>query len=253
MQTTNRTGPGAAVIRSVHPGRPLIWLARGWQDLADHPIPSLAYGLIIAALGGAIWIFNAHPYIIAATISGFYLVGPVMTAGLCELSRRRDTGEERSFEESLRALRRNEASLLGLAYRLLVVSAVWMLVSTMLLNIALGSVAPPLAETVWGDLLQHLRPAHLFAYLFLGGVLAAIVFAISVISVPVILARGASANEAILTSLQAFRANLLAMLVWAAIIVSLVAIGFATFLVGMVLIFPLLGHATWQVYRDLVD
>jgi len=239
-------------IHAVPLTRPLIWLGRGWRDLLDHPLPSLAYGAIVSLLGLVVLLFNRHPYLLAGSLSCFYLIGPVMTCGLCELSRRRETGEVRDFEHSLQVLRHNRDALLGFAYRLLLVSLIWFVASGMILHISLGQIAPSVADTVWGDVMRHLSLAHMLAYLGLGGVLAAVVFAISVVSIPLILDHNASANTAIRTSVRVFWNDLPAMLVWASLIVMLVAVGFATFLVGMVLIFPLLGHATWQAYRDLV-
>ena len=252
MQATTHPEAEAFRIRNVPLTRPLIWLARGWQDLLDHPLPSLAYGVIVTFLGSVVLLFNHHPYLIAGSISVFLLVGPVMTAGLCELSRRRDTGEIRDFEASLRGLRHNRVGLVGFARRLLLLSLVWMLVSSMMLHIVLGEVAPSLSATVWGNVWGQLSAGQVLSYLPVGGVLAAFVFAMSVVSVPMILDLNADADEAIRTSWRVFWRDLPAMLVWASLIVLLVGAGFATFLVGMVFIFPWLGHATWQAYRDLV-
>ena len=82
---------------------------------------------------------------------------------------------------------------------------------------------------------------------------AAWVFAVSVVSVPLIIDRNTTALEATRTSLRVAVTDLPAMIVWGAFIVALVALGFATFLIGMVIVFPLLGHATWHAYRDLVE
>ena len=90
------------------------------------------------------------------------------------------------------------------------------------------------------------------SYIVVGGILAGLVFARSVISIPVIIDRDADAQTAIDTSKRVMLDDLPAMIVWSALIVGLVAIGFATYLVGMIVVFPLLGHATWHAYRDLV-
>ena len=239
-------------IRTVPLSRPFIWLSRGWQDLRYHPLPSLAYGALISVMGMIVLIFNRHPYMIAASLSGFLLFGPIMTAGLCELSRRRDRGEKCDFDQSLRALRHNRHGLYGFAGRLLAISVIWFLLSSMILHVALGEIAPSVSETIWGGVLGKLSTAQLFAYFGLGGLLAAVVFAISVVSVPMILDLDADAGTAIRTSLRVFWSDLPAILVWGLLIVALVALGFATMLVGMIVIVPLLGHATWQAYRDLV-
>jgi uncharacterized membrane protein len=252
MHATTHSLRSPFQVRHVPLSRPLVWLSRGWQDLAAHPLPSLAYGALVAALGAVVLIFNRHPYMIVASLSGFLLMGPIMTAGLCELSRCRDLGEPCDFDRSLRALRHNRAGLFGFARCLLGISVVWFLLSSMILQITLGSIAPSVTETIWGGVLGKLSNVQLLSYLGLGGILAAIVFAISIVSVPMILDLNADASTAMRTSLQVFWSDLPAILLWASIIVILVMIGFATMMIGMIVVVPLLGHATWQAYRDLV-
>jgi uncharacterized membrane protein len=193
-----------------------------------------------------------HPYFVAASISGFLLVGPLMTTGLCELSRLRERGEPGGFDTSLAALTRHRSALIRLSMTLLAISVVWFAASTLMLVLALGSAGPTIESTVWGGVLAQLSATQILAYLAIGGVLAAIVFARSVVAVPVIIDRGADASTATKTSLKATLSDFPAMMVWAALIVLLTGLGFATFLIGMVVVFPLLGHATWHAYSDLV-
>ena len=252
MHATSHPADELYQVRKVPLTRPFIWLGRGWEDLKDHPMASLAYGALVSGMGGIILMYNHHPYMIAASLSAFMMFGPIMTVGLCELSRRRDTGQRRDFGSSLKAMHHNPRGLLGFARRLLLISVVWILLSSMMLQAALGNIAPSVEATVWGDVLRHLSTAQLLAYLGAWGILSAIVFAISVVSVPMILDLNADANTAIRTSLRVTMRDLPAVMVWAALIVLLIGLGFATMLFGMVVVFPLLGHATWYAYRDLV-
>jgi uncharacterized membrane protein len=233
--------------------RPLSWLNRAIGDMVYHRGASLAYGALVSIFGGLILIFERHPYFIAAAISGFLLVGPIVTAGLCELSRLRERGEEPTFDASLQVLRRHRSALLRFANVLLLCSVVWFLLSSMMLHIALGSAGPTVASTVWGDVLAQLSMAQIIAYVGVGGTLAGLVFALSVVSVPMIIDRDADAATAMRTSLKVTATDLPAMMLWGAVIAALVGFGFVIFLVTMVVIFPLLGHATWFAYRDLVD
>jgi uncharacterized membrane protein len=122
--------------------------------------------------------------------------------------------------------------------------------SAWLLQSVFAASTPSLAVALWGGP-QALNP-QLLSYVGSGAVLAGIVFAVSVVAVPLIIDRHASASEAIRTSIRAVLANIPAMLLWAALIVVMTAIGFLTLLIGMVFIAPLLGYATWHAYRDLV-
>jgi uncharacterized membrane protein len=256
MSATSNLGDHAAYplpVRSVPLTQPFTWIKLGWEDLSENPGASLAYGLLVSMLGAIILGLERHPYFLAASISGFLLVGPIMTAGLCELSRKHSLGEAANFDSSLHVLKRHRHSLLRFANALLLCSLVWLLASTMMLHIALGEVAPGIASTVWGDVLGSLTSAQLISYTIVGGILASVVFALSVVSIPLIIDRNADASEALSTSVRVTLTDLPAMIVWAAIIAVLVGVGFASFLTLMIVIFPLLGHATWHAYQDLVQ
>jgi uncharacterized membrane protein len=232
--------------------RPLVWLTRGLGDLLRAPSASLAYGLLVSLMGALILGFWRHPYLIATSITGFLLVGPLLTAGLCEMSRRIAAGEAVDFESSLSALTRHRGALMQFSAGLLATGLVWLALSFAMLELALGNSVPSVGSTIWGGALDQLSPAQLFGYMIVGGVLAVVVFARSVVSVPLIVDRDADSATATRTSIRVAREDLPTMIVWAALIVGLVAIGFATYLIGMIAIFPLLGHATWHAYRDLV-
>jgi uncharacterized membrane protein len=244
--------PRPVDITHVPVDQPLEWLRRGWDDFRHNPGASLAYGVIVSAFGALILTLWSHPYLIAASISGFLLVGPLLGTGLVELSRRRERGDAVGFDASLSALGQHREALLRFSLGLLLIAVVWFGASTIMLAMVLGSAAPGLGSTVWGRLLDQISSAQLLSYFAVGGILAAIVFARSVVAVPMIVDRDVDAATAVRTSHRVTLADLPAMLIWAALIVLLTAIGFLTFLVGMVVVFPLLGHATWHAYRDMV-
>jgi uncharacterized membrane protein len=127
----------------------------------------------------------------------------------------------------------------------------WFVLSAVLLQSVLNASAPSLAVALWGGS-ARLSASQVLGYVACGAVLAVIVFAVSVVSVPLIIDRHATASDAIRASLRATVRNLPAMLVWAALIVVLTALGFATLLAGMIIVAPLLGYATWHAYRDLI-
>lgn len=240
-------------IRNVPLTRPFVWLSEGWNDLMQHKTASLAYGLLVSILGSLILAYERHPFFIAAVTSGFLLVGPLLTAGLCELSRCREQGETTDFQSSLAPLQRNHSGLLGFAETLALLALIWFSLSGAIYFGLVGGVAPSLESTVGGDVMRQLSSGQLTAYLVIGCILAATVFALSVVTVPMIVDRHVDASTAMRTSLRVTTRDLPAMLVWAMVIMSLVFVGFITGLLGMVFIFPLLGHATWRAYRELVQ
>ena len=212
----------------------------------------LAHGALIAVLGAVLLALGStHMYLIAAAVTGYLLVGPVMTTGLCELARRREAREPLGFDESLQALTRNPDGLLHFGGLLALIALLWFVLSAILLESVLSASAPSLAVALWGGA-GMLSTSQVLGYVVCGGILAAIVFALSVVAVPLIIDRHARASEAMRASLRVTFANLPAMLVWAGLIVGLTAIGFLTLLVGMVVVAPLLGYATWHAYRDLI-
>lgn len=240
-------------IRHVDALSAFEWLRRGWDDLWHMRASSLIHGVLIATLGAVLLILgSSHPYFVAAAISGYLLIGPIMTTGICELSRRRAAGEPLGFDDSLQGLARNPQELLKFGAILAGITAVWFVASEIMLRSVLNSPGPTTAEILWGDFTAAASRDQVITYVASGAVLACLVFALSVVSVPLIIDRRVSATEAIRASVNATLSNLPAMLVWSALIVVLTALGFLTMLVGMIIVAPLLGHATWHAYRALV-
>jgi uncharacterized membrane protein len=239
-------------IRRVSVRQPREWLRRGWDDVKQIGKPGLAHGALIAILGAVLLMLgSSHLYLTAAAVTGYLLVGPVMTTGLCELARRRAARERLGFDESLQALTRNPEGLLHFAGVLALIALVWFVFSAVVLETALSASVPSLAVALWGGA-APMNAAQMLGYVGAGAILAAVVFTVSVVSVPLLIDRHATAAEAIRASVRATFANLPAMLVWSGLIVVVTAIGFVTLLVGMVIVAPLLGYATWHAYRDLV-
>ncbi len=240
-------------VRRVPALQALVWLQRGWDDLAHIKSASIAHGALITALGAVLLMLSSsHPYLIAAAISGYLLVGPIMTTGLCELSRRRAAQEPMGFDDSLQGMTRNSEGLFYFGLVLAIVAGAWFVVSGIVLQSALHTSAPSLAEALWGSFTDVTSRPQMLAYVGSGALLAAVVFTLSVVSVPLIIDRHASALDAMWISARTTFWNLPAMIVWAALIVGLTAVGFAPFLLGMIVVAPVLGHATWHAYRDLV-
>ncbi len=249
------TGDDAAApeVRSVTGGAPLRWLAAGWRDFAANPAPSAFYGACFAVMGFLIQFVFGHAYqYVSALVTGFFLVGPFFAIGLYDLSRRRQRGEPPRLGVTLDAWRGNVGAIGMFALVLGVILLVWARASLIIFALFYTGEMP----TVAGFVAQMLSPDNLeflLAHLCVGGVCAALVFAISVGSVPMMLDRGTDGIIAVLTSLKAVGANLPAMVVWGVIIVALTAAGFALFFVGLVVTVPVIGHATWHAYRALVE
>lgn len=239
-------------VRRVGPERPLAWLSAGWRDMAGNPLPALAYGLLFSLGGDFILLASLQqPLVFVGAISSFFLVAPLLAAGLYELSRQYAAGGDPGFLGSLAGLRRSAAPLVLFGLVLAMIILLWDRISTFAFAVVGGSelgIAPFVSRLITGG--EH--RAFVAAWFILGALLAMFTFAISVVSVPMMLDRDTDFANAILTSLRAFSLNLEAMVLWGAIIGALTLIGFMTLLLGLVFIMPILGHASWHAYRELV-
>lgn len=248
------SGIDLPTIREVAWKRPFAWLGAGFDDLKANPLPSLAYGLLFA-LGGDLIILATlrYPYLVTVAISGFFLVAPLLAAGLYELSRQTGQGKRILFIDSLRCYRRNGQSIALFGLILALATVFWerftAIAFALLGGAGEGDTAVFLSQLLFDG--EHL--AFAFTWFAMGGLLALIVFALSVVAVPMMLDRGCDPVTAMMASLQAFLDNPTTLLLWAALIVALTLIGFATALFGLILIMPILGHASWHAYRELVE
>ena len=252
MQRTPATSFGVRIAEST----PFEWLRLGLRDLLRSPAASLGYGLLFFAMGYVLLGLTAgRPYLFLGAVSGFFLIAPLLLAGVYQISRRQATGEATDFFESLTSLRGKGQSLADFGLVLAFVTLCWQMLSALLFAFHYDGVADHgdvvgLANSLF---VSGASLAFLASYMVLGGVIAAVVFAISAVSVPMLLDRKVDVVTAMITSVAAVRANLRPMLLWAAMIVVLTGIGFATAMIGLIVIVPLLGHATWHAYKALVE
>lgn len=241
-------------ISRVSMGRPFTWLYRGWQDMRRHWSASLGLGALIVAIGWTVLIFcGTHPYYVAAALSGFLLLAPIISVGPSEMSRRYETGQRATFDDALDAFARRSGSLFAFGALLALIAIFWFALSGVMLESVFHIQAPSMSETMYRGFVERMNQSQVEAYCAVGGVLAVFVFVLSVVTVPMIVDKDAGLGQAIGTSVRAVFSNLPAMIVWSALILVLTVVGYAPFLCGLLIIGPLLGHATWHAYRDLVQ
>lgn len=240
-------------VRQVPALQALNWLDQGWDDLWHVNGASLAYGALIATAGAVLLMLgSSHLYFVIAAVSAYLLVGPVMATGIYELSRRRERGEPADFDASLDALPRNARSLFLFSILMAGLVLFWFAASDVMLRSMSNIPVPDFSKLLWGSFFEGETRELLLPYVASGALLAAIVFCLSAVAIPLIIDRQASATEAMWISMKATAKNLPAMIVWSALIALLTALGFVTLLLGLVVIAPLLGHASWHAYRDLI-
>lgn len=251
--TSLKERPPLPAIRTVAMKQPLAWIRLGWDDLKAYPFASLFYGLCFTASGWLlVVVLGGAPEYIAAATAGFLIGGPFLALGLYEISRRREKGLSCALGTTLTAWRSNTVNLGLFAGVLLLIFLIWARISLVVFALFYSGELPTTA-----GFLRHViatdHAAFLVAYLALGGIFALIAFTISVVAVPLMLDRGHDAITAAIVSTRVVLANPEAMIVWSALIALLGSLGLVTFLFGILVIGPLLGHATWHAYRDLVE
>lgn len=240
-------------VRQVTPAHIISWLSAGWRDVRANPVPSIAYGLLFGIGGDLILLASiGHPHLFAVAVSGFFLIAPLLAAGLYELSRRNGTVPRPTFIDSLQVFRNNSKSIALFGLLLAVITLVWERTSALAFA-ELGKTADSnIFQFASTTLASSNASGMVLLWLALGAMLALLAFMISVVSLPLIIDRQVGVTTAVLTSLSAFASNPVTLLLWAVGIVALTVIGFATLLFGLVIIMPVLGHASWHAYRDLV-
>lgn len=243
--------PAEFHLPDVAPLRGLAWLAAGWRDLTCSPAISLAHGFAMAWFGWLVlWIAHERFWLLAGAFTGFLLVAPVVAVGLYALSRAHEAGRSAGLADVLAVWSSGDRRLMTFGVLLALAGTGWVITSA-----ALITLLTPTPVNAPADFLRHvvLGRGWLFeVWLLVGGLLAAPLFASSVVAMPLLLDRKVGVLTAVLTSWRAVNANPVAMGLWAAMLMGLTLVGMLTGLIGLIVIMPVLGHASWHAYRDLV-
>jgi len=242
-------------VREISLETPWRWIRLGWQDLWHSPVVSLSYGLMFAVVSAVIaWcMFELDASsVLLPLAAGFMLVGPVLAMGLYETSRRLEEGRQPTFAAALRALLGSSNQVRFFGVILMFILLVWMRIATLIFALFFGMEYPPLGDFIGSLLFTPAGLGMLVTGTAVGAVFAFIVFAISAVSIPLLMDRDVDAVTAAAVSVKSVIRNPGAMILWGWIISVLMMVGIATAFLGLVVAFPLVGHATWHAYRDLV-
>lgn len=244
-------------VRHVSTDRPWTWLTLGWRDMMANKAISLSYGAVLVLAG---WIVSLLSFELGTTwailpaTAGFFMVAPILATGLYETSRRHETGESATLADALGGFRRNPTQIAMIGVMLLVLHLFWVRIAGLLFALFFGlNFAPslsylPIALMQSPDLLPFLIIGTGFGF-----VLATVTFAVSAVSIPMLIDRPElSFLEAVTVSIQAVMENWKAMALWAGLIVVFTGLALVPFFLGLVIALPLIGHATWHAYRELV-
>ncbi|MGD9868053.1 MAG: DUF2189 domain-containing protein, partial [Hyphomicrobiales bacterium] len=235
---------------------PWAWLGAGWRDLWALPVYSMLYGAVFA-LAAFVITFGLYwagwESLILPLAGGFLLTGPMFAVGLYEASRRLEAGLPVRLADMVFVGTRSPGQLAFLGVGLLILFFVWLEIALLLFMLFVGPTdLPHASEFVPALLFTWSGLGLLCAGTVAGALLAFAVYAVTAISVPLLMERKIDVVTAAMSSIEAIRRNPKPMLLWAALIAAMIAVGFATLFAGLAIVFPLIGHATWHAYRATV-
>lgn len=242
--------PTPATLTSEAPWR---WLAAGWDDIWSRPLISLGYGaaFVIAGAGVSFLLYRLGLSGWIPVFAGmFALVGPLIAVGLYEMSRRFQAGETFSLRDIIFVRVASPMQIAYIGFLILFVLLVWTRIAMLLYALFQSGTYLPLSQFSEFVLGTPQGLAMLVVGSVIGAGIGLALFAVTAFSIPMLMHREVDAFTAIVSSVRAVMNNKAAMLLWAWLIAIFVAVGLATLFIGLVVVFPLLGHATWHAYRD---
>lgn len=246
MTEEDNPPPMVAHCHRLAPLTPLSWLMKGWQDCRRAPKHSILYGLFFVIISYVIflsaWAFNSISLAIGL-LSAFVFLAPVLCIGLYSISRQLKRNQPINFRKSLRHGIRPYGDLAMFIIVVMVISLIWARSASMIHIFMPSSTTDSIA-----DLLMFLSIGSL-----VGSFFAALVFSVSVFSLPMVMDKKVDMMTCCLSSLNAVLRNKTTMIFWGLIVVILTGIGILSGFLGFLVIMPVLGYATWHGYRDTLD
>ncbi|MBX9648007.1 MAG: DUF2189 domain-containing protein [Xanthobacteraceae bacterium] len=243
--------------RQITPADAFNWLAEGWRDFRTNIAISVVYGVAVFLISVTI-VFSLFvlgwDYILFPAFAGFTVMGPIIAVGLYEKSRRLETGEPVTLLNMVLVKAKSGSQIMFTGVLLCLLMMLWMRAAVLIYALFFGllpfpglnHIAPMLFTTEVGCAMLIVGSA-------VGGLFAAFSFAISAFSIPMLLNEKVDSLTAMGTSMALVWNNLRTMLTWAAIVLALFVLSLATAMVGLIVVYPLLGHGTWHAYRAVMS
>ncbi|MBY8976528.1 DUF2189 domain-containing protein [Rhodobacteraceae bacterium NNCM2] len=246
--------PAAPVLKPLGVDNILYALRAGFADFTRAPLYGLFFGAVFSVIGIIVsWLLIVHAssYWVLPIAAGFPLIGPFAALGLYEVSRRLEAGEALTWSGVLGAVRRESRfQLPSYAFVVLFIYLIWVYLAHLIFALSFGLKPMTNVMTSADILLTGPGITMLLVGTLVGGALAVVLFAVSAVSVPMLLDRDIDIVSAMVASVRLVLQNQKAMLLWGAIIAISVAVAMIPLFLGMIVVFPVLGHASWHIYRQ---
>lgn len=256
MSEAIKTGAGLPDVNTIGFGAPFEWLAGAWSDFRRAPVPCMVYGIVMALVSAVLTygiFYSGHAKWIMVLIGGFLFVGPMLAMGLYEAGRSLEAGQKPTLGQMLfvKTASTRELAYLGLA--LLILYFFWTRIAQLVY--ALNTFTIHKNTTEFFQFMLFDPAGHTMAMVgtVMGGAVAFLAYTLVVISAPMLLDRKSDVFRSAVTSFRSVTKNFGPMLLWAALIAVLTVGSILTAFVGMIVVFPLVGLASWRAYRALVQ
>ena len=252
------TNPTLPVVRHIIPSDLLHALGRGLDDFAAMPSHALFLCVIYPLLGillVALTLGYSMLPLAFPIAAGFALIGPLAAIGLYELSRRREAGLDSSANHALDVLHSPSlGAIVALGVLLMAIFLIWLAVAEAIYVANFGYAAPASVGQFIHDVFNTSAGWNLIIVgTGVGFLFAVLALTIGAVSFPLLLDRDVGAAVALLTSIRVVAANPVTMALWGFIVAALLIVGSIPFFLGLTVVMPVLGHATWHLYRKAVE
>ena len=258
METTAYTGSTRwheLTVNKIRPAEPLVWLSKGWKDMRNAGLYSFTYGAVIVLISGVltlVLLVTVNLFLLPFLAAGFFLVAPAIGIGLYQMSAHLERDEPLKTCNALEAWKQNHTQISMVTAGFFIILQLWIASNFVLFALLYEGISPPLDDFFSKIFLSEEGRWFAIASFMVGLVFAWCAYAISALSVPMLIDRKVDGFTAIRFSIKAVLQNKRAMMLWAFLIVLIVGLGLITFYIGLLIALPLVGHGSWHAYRALV-
>ncbi|MBF6058802.1 DUF2189 domain-containing protein [Thiomicrorhabdus heinhorstiae] len=234
------------------------WLKLGWMDMARAPLASVFYGLLMTVtVLGVLLAYKQTPFLMFMIATSFVMIAPFLATGLYHIAHQLEKNQRPSLLSSLVVWRHNLTEFALFAFTLGAIIAIWSRIVPLIAGVVVGTQSLLIVDAdqgVMGFLFSEAGIGFMIAFFVIGAIVAGFVFAISVVTIPLLLKDdNIGVLSAMVLSAQVTMENKGVMAVWALVIGTMVMAGIATLGFGMIVVMPLLAFASWHAFNDLIE